>query len=113
MKPGESGEHPGLGQVYATLLKTLPAFPMILPLLLHLLIVNCKFASRVFQLLGSSVQAKEDTDASTLAVAELYCSCNESQLSDGRHNAYTITLQQNRIALVNGDDLQRRMFSSY
>lgn len=59
------------------------------------------------------MQAKKHTDDLTLNVTELYCSCNESQLLDGRHNAYTITLQQNRIALVNGDDLQGGMFSSY
>lgn len=51
------------------------------------------------------MQAKKDTDALTLNVTELYCSCNEPQLLDVRHNAYTITLQHNRIALVNGDDL--------
>lgn len=38
---------------------------------------------------------------------------NEPRLLGGRQNALTITLQLNRIALVNGDDLQRGMFSSY
>lgn len=82
-------------------------------LLLHLSIIQGAFATQVSQIPGIGVQAKKNPDDVTLSVTEWHCSCNEPQLLDGRHNAYTITLGRNRIALVNGDDLQRGTLFSY